>query len=80
MDAKTFKTIVDHEDLPAVNKLQYDNLVLIENTRHKHMLDTLKVRLMKHQNKCKHKNTKHVPDASGNNDSYDECLDCGKEL
>ena len=29
---------------------------------------------------CKHANTKRHSDPSGNNDSFTECLDCGKEL
>jgi hypothetical protein len=28
---------------------------------------------------CNHENTKYVPDASGNNDSYHYCLECGLE-
>lgn len=31
------------------------------------------------QSICEHKETKYVPDASGNNDSYYYCLNCGLE-
>lgn len=31
------------------------------------------------QEKCFHERTEYYPDASGNNDSHHECLDCGKE-
>jgi hypothetical protein len=31
------------------------------------------------QKMCSHTETKYVPDASGNNDSYYYCLNCGLE-
>ncbi len=30
--------------------------------------------------RCPHKQTKYWPDASGNNDSWTECLDCGGDV
>lgn len=32
------------------------------------------------QQRCPHINTEYTPDASGNNDSSTDCLDCGKYL
>jgi len=63
-----------------INKQQYDNLVERELTRSRNARRTLKDRLLAFQITCLHKNTKYVPDASGNNDSYTECIECGKEL
>jgi len=36
--------------------------------------------IRKLQNECPHPHTYYVPDASGNNDSYDVCKDCEKSL
>ena len=43
-------------------------------------LDHVKKSLKALQNSCKHEHTKYEPDASGNNDSYTWCRDCGKIL
>ena len=37
-------------------------------------------RLVELQEMCPHPEVKRIPDASGNNDSYDECRFCKKEL
>lgn len=36
--------------------------------------------LLESQKKCKHIKTQFYPDASGNNDSYYECINCGKHI
>lgn len=39
-----------------------------------------KIRLKAVQERCPHVNTNYTPDASGNNDSFTNCDDCGKYL
>jgi hypothetical protein len=48
--------------------------------RHDKVCDKLEARRKLFQATCPHKNVEYVPDASGNNDSYHECNDCGKIL
>ena len=43
-------------------------------------IEKLKVKIRNVQNECKHSVINHVPDPSGNNDSFDECLICGKVI
>lgn len=63
-----------------INKQQYDTLVERELTRSRNARRALNDRLLAFQNTCLHTNTQYVPDASGNNDSYTECLECGMEV
>jgi hypothetical protein len=42
--------------------------------------DELRKILRKSQLECKHEHTTYYPDASGNNDSWDECNFCGAML
>lgn len=51
-----------------------------EEARHDKVCDKLKARRKLFQATCPHKNVEWVPDASGNNDSYHVCQDCGKFL
>ncbi len=58
----------------------YVKKVIKESKIHKEILHQLEVVLLAKQKKCKHKNIIFCPDASGNNDNYYECINCGKEL
>lgn len=56
---------------------------LLWQERHREILDAHEryTRRMKElQERCPHKETRYFPDASGNNDSWIECVDCNKEL
>lgn len=65
------KIRVEHSDLVAAKqqaKYAYDTEI-----------KRISVALIELQKRCPHVRTEHHSDASGNNDSSDECLDCGKE-
>ena len=52
-----------------------------ERLRHRRAMARLDARRALFQSTCcPHKNTGFIPDPSGNNDSYYECIDCGKVL
>lgn len=64
---------------------------IVEINRQKEMLKDLELEyeakkatiadnIRKLQDRCKHPVVDHHPDASGNNDSWDECAICEKEL
>ena len=42
--------------------------------------EALRQELREAQKKCTHKHTTYYPDASGNNDSWTECDECGAEV
>lgn len=42
--------------------------------------DALRATLKEAQKRCKHSKTTYHPDASGNNDSYVECDNCGASI
>lgn len=50
-----------------------------EIQRHELVLSELNNRLVSLQERCNHESIKHHPDASGNNDSWDQCQICDKE-
>lgn len=54
--------------------------VFQERLRHQRELDALNLQIASAQLECHHERTKQHPDPSGNNDSFTECLICGKEM
>ena len=51
----------------------------IETERHERKAAALRRLLAGRQARCSHKRT-HYNMGTGNNDSWNECLDCGKEV
>lgn len=49
------------------------------NTEHQQKRNELDQILIDLQKRCPHIRTEYHPDASGNNDWWYECLDCGKD-
>lgn len=65
----------------AINKKQYDEALAAKLASFKDELHILNQQLKTYQEKvCQHKETRFVPDASGNKDSYTVCLECGMEV
>jgi len=65
----------------AINKQQYDMAVAEELAKFKDAMHVLNQKLKTYQEKlCQHKETRFIPDASGNNDSYTIYLKCEMEV
>ena len=64
-------------DMTPMTRSEHRLALEKENSRHDRVLGRLRDRLHAYQRDCPHSRTRFVPDASGNNDSYHECLDCG---
>ena len=63
--------------LIPINRSQYDDEIRKLNRKYKKELSRLDEKLKLFRKTCNHENTKYVPDASGNNDSYTICEICG---
>jgi len=66
--------------MKSTPKQRYDKNCRTETELHNQYLAKFKEALVEERKKCKHKETKFHPDASGNNDSYYECINCGKKV
>lgn len=68
-------------DVSSIDYDQYQHLIFQEEARHHKELQGLRARNREYQKTCPHKTdwVRYVPDASGNNDSYNECRKCGKQ-
>ena len=67
--------------MKKLNDILYDLQIVVERQEEifRETDKSLKKLISSLQNLCEHKETKYVPDASGNNDSYYYCLVCGLE-
>ena len=51
-----------------------------EEKKHEEKIISLKKEIQAIRKTCSHKETKYHPDASGNNDSWRSCIECGAEV
>lgn len=65
--------------MKLTNYQQYQLLLAKEHKRHNKAFNSLREQLVAIQQQCSHKSTTYYPDPSGNNDSFHECNDCGKQ-
>lgn len=63
------------------NKIEFiDEKIAKEKKRHEEEIKKLNGEKSSVMKECKHEATKYYPDASGNNDSWTQCLICGGEV
>lgn len=59
------------------NIMNFEKLKVLAKKKYEDELVTIKKKIQEIQTKCPHDYMKYYPDASGNNDSYHECVICG---
>ena len=86
---KHLKTIVNINDIwdeywnlcsieQSISKLNEERYAL--NIEHENKIKVNKAKIKELQELCNHLDIVYNPDRSGNNDSYDTCNICGKEI
>lgn len=72
------ESVMDNEEIRKRVK-DIKRLITEEKEKLENILKDLDKQLKEVQSQCKHTEREFWPDASGNNDSWHECLICGKE-